>query len=48
MVGLGAVAFKFKTWRAKLTFALYSGGISDAQKREIVDGIILPHGEGTS
>ena len=32
----------------KLTYALYSGGISNAQKREIVDGIILPHGEGTS
>jgi integrase len=26
----------------KLTYALYSGGISDAQKREIVDGIRLP------
>ena len=26
----------------KLTYALYSGGISDAQKREIVDGIQLP------
>ena len=26
----------------KLTYALYSGGISDAQKREIVDGINLP------
>ena len=26
----------------KLTYALYSGGISDAQKREIVDGIKLP------
>ena len=26
----------------KLTYALYSGGISDAQKREIVDGISLP------
>ena len=36
----------------KLTYALYSGGISDAQKREIVDGIRLPvsssNGEGTS
>ena len=26
----------------KLTYALYSGGISDAQKLEIVDGIRLP------
>ena len=26
----------------KLTYALYSGGISDTQKREIVDGIQLP------
>ena len=26
----------------KLTYALYSGGISDTQKREIVDGISLP------
>jgi integrase len=36
----------------KLTYALYSGGISDAQKREIVDGISLPglnkEWEGTS
>ena len=32
----------------KLTYALYSGGISDAQKREIVDGIRLPDLEGTS
>lgn len=32
----------------KLTYALYSGGISDAQKREIVDGIRLPEWEGTS
>ena len=32
----------------KLTYALYSGGISDAQKREIVDGIRLPDCEGTS
>ena len=32
----------------KLTYALYSGGISDAQKREIVDGIRLPVWEGTS
>ena len=32
----------------KLTYALYSGGISDAQKREIVDGIRLPCWEGSS
>ena len=32
----------------KLTYALYSGGISDAQKREIVDGIRLPDWAGTS
>ena len=32
----------------KLTYALYSRGISDAQKREIVDGIRLPDWEGTS
>ena len=32
----------------KLTYALYSGGISDAQKRDIVDGIRLPDWEGTS
>ena len=32
----------------KMTYALYSGGISDAQKREIVDGIRLPDWEGTS
>jgi integrase len=32
----------------KLTYALYSGGISDAQKREIVDGIRLPDWKGTS
>ena len=32
----------------KLTYALYSGGISDAQKREIVDGIPFPVWEGTS
>jgi len=32
----------------KLTYALYSGGISDAQKREIVDGIRLPDWEGIS
>ena len=32
----------------KLTYALYSGGISDAQKRQIVDGIRLPDWEGTS
>lgn len=32
----------------KLTYALYSEGISDAQKREIVDGIHLPDWEGAS
>ena len=32
----------------KLTYALYSGGISDAQKREIVDDISLPDWEGLS
>ena len=36
----------------KLTYGLYSAGISDAQKREIMDGIRLPdHSkecEGTS
>jgi integrase len=32
----------------RLTYGLYSGGISDAQKREIVDGISLPDWEGTS
>ena len=32
----------------KLTYALYSGGISYTQKREIVDGIRLPDWEGTS
>ena len=32
----------------KLTYALYSGGLSDAQKREIVDGIHLPDWEGLS
>ena len=32
----------------KLTYALYSGVISDAQKRGIVDGIRLPGWEGTS
>ena len=32
----------------KLTYALYSGGISDAQKREIVDGIRLPDSEGNA
>jgi integrase len=26
----------------KLTYGLYSAGISDAQKREIVDGVRLP------
>ena len=30
----------------KLTYGLYSAGISDAQKREIVDGIRLPVWEG--
>ena len=29
----------------KMTYALYSGGISDAQKREVVDGIRLPDWE---
>ena len=28
----------------KLTYGLYSAGISDAQKREIVDGVRLPVG----
>ena len=28
----------------KLTYALYSGGISDAQKREIIDQLRLPYG----
>ena len=32
----------------KLTYALYSGGIRDAQKRAIVDGVSLPDWEGTS
>ena len=32
----------------KLSYALYSGGISDAHKREIVDGIRLPDWEGMS
>ncbi len=32
----------------KLTYALYSGGISDAQKREIVDCVRLPGWEGMS
>ncbi|WP_354689787.1 DUF6538 domain-containing protein [Lentibacter algarum] len=32
----------------KLTYGLYSAGISDAQKREIVDGVRLPDWEGTS
>jgi len=31
----------------KMTYALYSGGISDAQKREIVEGIRLPDWEGS-
>jgi len=30
----------------KLTYALYSAGISDAQKRSIIDGIRLPEVEG--
>ena len=32
----------------KLTYGLYSAGISDDQKREIVDGVRLPDWEGTS
>ena len=32
----------------KLTYALYSAGISDAQKRGIIDGIRLPDVEGLS
>jgi integrase len=32
----------------KLTYALYSAGISDAQKRGIIDGIRLPEVEGMS
>ena len=32
----------------KLTYGLYSAGISDAQKREIVDGIRLPDWESAS
>ena len=32
----------------KLTYGLYSAGISDAQKREIVDGLRLPGSEGIS
>ena len=32
----------------KLTYGLYSAGISDAQKREIVDAIMLPEWEGNS
>ena len=32
----------------KLTYGLYSACISDAQKREIVDGVRLPVSEGTS
>ena len=31
----------------KLTYGLYSAGISDAQKREIVDGIRLPTGDSS-
>jgi integrase len=30
----------------KLTYGLYSAGISDAQKREIVDGVRVPDWEG--
>ncbi|PZX20834.1 phage integrase family protein [Planktotalea frisia] len=32
----------------KLTYGLYSAGISDAQKREIIEGIRLPDWEGSS
>ena len=32
----------------KLTYGLYSAGISDAQKREIVEVIRLPDWEGAS
>ncbi len=32
----------------KLTYGLYSAGISDAQKREIVEGMRLPDWEGAS
>jgi integrase len=32
----------------KLTYGLYSAGISDAQKREIIEGIRLPDWEGAS
>jgi hypothetical protein len=32
----------------KLTYGLYSAGISDEQKREIVEGIRLPGWKGTS
>jgi hypothetical protein len=32
----------------KLTYGLYSAGISDAQKREIVDGIRLSEWEDNS
>jgi len=31
-----------------LTYGLYSAGISDAQKREIIEGIRLPDWEGAS
>ena len=35
-------------WSAnKLTYALYSAGISDAQKRDIIDGIRLPVSDST-
>ena len=32
----------------KLTYVLYSAGISDVQKRGIIDGIRLPEVEGLS
>ena len=32
----------------KLTYGLYSAGISDAQKREIIEEVRLPHWEGAS
>ena len=32
----------------KLTYGLYSAGISDAQKREFVDAIRLPERDGNS
>ena len=36
------VGYHFARSSIKLTYALYSGGISDAPKREIVDGIRPP------